>query len=456
MDEARRWGVFTKDKAPRTLRAMALDADRRHHLLPRERQGAPARHDRQPARLVHQPPAQLGRAAALLPAQGIGRTAPGHDGDPRPRGGASSSRAASKPGAASRPKRSSAPPTHRTTPRAATSSRSGSTRARPSSTCCAARTQARRRHRAPRRAGPEADLYLEGHDQHRGWFHSSLLLGCALEGRAPYRGLLTHGFTVDGQGRKMSKSLGNIIEIRDVRQDPGAEIVRLWCASTDYAGDPPIDDKILARVVDSYRRIRNTLRFLLANIADFDADARRGAGRRDARDRPLGAGARGPVAGRDAGALRALRVPPGGRQAAAVLQRRPGRVLPRRAEGPALHHRAEVAGAALARRPRCGTSRTRCCAGWRRSCPSPPRKPGRSLAPGQSPSIFTETYWRFDAPDEALLAKWQRIREIRDEVNKEIEAVRTAGEVGSSLQADVDAHGRPRPITRCCARWATT
>ena len=120
-------------------------------------------------------------------------------------------------------------------------------------------------------SGPEADLYLEGHDQHRGWFHSSLLLGCALEGRAPYRGLLTHGFTVDGQGRKMSKSLGNIIEIREFAKDPGAEVARLWCASTDYAGDPPIDKKILARVVDSYRRIRNTLRFLLANVADFDA-----------------------------------------------------------------------------------------------------------------------------------------------------------------------------------------
>ena len=191
--------------------------------------------------------------------------------------------------------------------------------------------------------GPEADLYLEGHDQHRGWFHSALLLGCALEGRAPYRGLLTHGFTVDGQGRKMSKSLGNVIEIREFAKDPGAEVARLWCASTDYAGDPPIDKKILARVVDSYRRIRNTLRFLLANVADFDASQRRRAGRPDARDRPLDGLARGRAAGRDAGPLRALRVPPGGGQAAAVLQRRPGRVLPRRAEGPALHHRAGVA-----------------------------------------------------------------------------------------------------------------
>jgi isoleucyl-tRNA synthetase len=118
--------------------------------------------------------------------------------------------------------------------------------------------------------GPEADLYLEGHDQHRGWFHSSLLLGCALYGRAPYKGLLTHGFATDGQGRKMSKSLGNVVAPQEVSDKLGAEIVRLWVASTDYSGDLNIDDKILARVVDAYRRIRNTLRFLLANVSDFD------------------------------------------------------------------------------------------------------------------------------------------------------------------------------------------
>jgi isoleucyl-tRNA synthetase len=118
--------------------------------------------------------------------------------------------------------------------------------------------------------GPEADLYLEGHDQHRGWFHSSLLIACALEGRAPYRGLLTHGFTVDAQGRKMSKSLGNGIEPQAVSQKLGAEIIRLWVAASDYSGDIAGDDKILARVVDAYRRIRNTLRFLLANTSDFD------------------------------------------------------------------------------------------------------------------------------------------------------------------------------------------
>jgi isoleucyl-tRNA synthetase len=118
--------------------------------------------------------------------------------------------------------------------------------------------------------GPEADLYLEGHDQHRGWFHSSLLTACAMYGRAPYRGLLTHGFTVDSQGRKMSKSLGNGVDPQETSKKLGAEIIRLWVAASDYSGDIAGDDKILARVVDAYRRIRNTLRFLLANVSDFD------------------------------------------------------------------------------------------------------------------------------------------------------------------------------------------
>lgn len=114
-----------------------------------------------------------------------------------------------------------------------------------------------------------ADLYLEGSDQHRGWFHSSLLTGAMLDGRPPYKALLTHGFTVDGNGRKMSKSLGNVIAPQEVADKMGAEIIRLWTASTDYSGEMTISDEILKRVVESYRRIRNTLRFLLANISDF-------------------------------------------------------------------------------------------------------------------------------------------------------------------------------------------
>ncbi|HEY6043654.1 MAG TPA: isoleucine--tRNA ligase, partial [Nitrosospira sp.] len=115
-----------------------------------------------------------------------------------------------------------------------------------------------------------ADLYLEGSDQHRGWFQSSLLTGCAIDGRAPYDALLTHGFVVDGQGHKMSKSKGNVIAPQKVMDTSGADILRLWVASTDYSAELSISDEILKRVIESYRRIRNTLRFLLANLADFD------------------------------------------------------------------------------------------------------------------------------------------------------------------------------------------
>ncbi|SIQ93650.1 Isoleucyl-tRNA synthetase [Aromatoleum tolulyticum] len=117
-----------------------------------------------------------------------------------------------------------------------------------------------------------ADLYLEGSDQHRGWFHSSLLTGCAVDGRAPYDGLLTHGFVVDGQGKKMSKSKGNVVAPQEVSDKLGAEILRLWVAATDYSGELTISKEILDRVVEVYRRLRNTLRFLLANTADFDIE----------------------------------------------------------------------------------------------------------------------------------------------------------------------------------------
>jgi isoleucyl-tRNA synthetase len=115
-----------------------------------------------------------------------------------------------------------------------------------------------------------ADLYLEGSDQHRGWFQSSLLTGCAIDDRAPYDALLTHGFVVDGQGHKMSKSRGNVIAPQKVMDTSGADILRLWVASTDYSAELSISDEILKRVIESYRRIRNTLRFLLANLSDFD------------------------------------------------------------------------------------------------------------------------------------------------------------------------------------------
>jgi len=115
-----------------------------------------------------------------------------------------------------------------------------------------------------------ADLYLEGSDQHRGWFHSSLLVSCMMNGVPPYKALLTHGFVVDGDGRKMSKSKGNVVAPQQVVDSLGADVLRLWIAATDYSGELSVSQEILKRVVDSYRRVRNTLRFLLANVADFD------------------------------------------------------------------------------------------------------------------------------------------------------------------------------------------
>ena len=113
-------------------------------------------------------------------------------------------------------------------------------------------------------------MYLEGSDQHRGWFQSSLLTSCAMHGHAPFDEVLTHGFTVDAQGRKMSKSLGNGIEPQDVMNRYGADILRLWIASADYRNEMALSEEILKRVADSYRRIRNTCRFLLGNLAGFD------------------------------------------------------------------------------------------------------------------------------------------------------------------------------------------
>jgi isoleucyl-tRNA synthetase len=284
--------------------------------------------------------------------------------------------------------------------------------------------------------GPEADLYLEGHDQHRGWFHSSLLIACAIEGRAPYRGLLTHGFATDGQGRKMSKSLGNTVAPQSVSEKLGAEIIRLWVASTDYSGDLNIDDKILARVVDAYRRIRNTLRFLLANTSDFDPakDAVPAEQMleidRYAIDRAAQLQAEilahyevyefHPVVAK----LQVYCSEDLGAFYLDVLKDRlyttAPKSLARRSAQTALHRITD----AMLR--------------WMAPFLSFTAEEAWPIfAPGVSPSIFTQTYAAFDAPDAARLAKWSRLREIRDAVNKEIEGVRTAGAVGSSLQATV-------------------
>ena len=132
-----------------------------------------------------------------------------------------------------------------------------------------------------------ADLYLEGSDQHRGWFQSSLIEACGTRGRAPYDAVLTHGFVLDEDGRKMSKSLGNVIPPQQIIQQSGADILRLWVVGSDYTEDVRIGPEILKRHSDAYRRLRNTLRYLLGALDGYTR--RRGCWHRgDARARPLG------------------------------------------------------------------------------------------------------------------------------------------------------------------------
>ena len=307
-------------------------------------------------------------------------------------------------------------------------------------------------------AAPEADLYLEGHDQHRGWFHSSLLIACALEGHAPYRGLLTHGFTVDGSGRKMSKSLGNFIGLGEVTAKLGAEIIRLWCASTDYSGDLAIDDKILARVVDAYRRIRNTLRFLLANTSDFDAavdavplaemlEIDRWALARTAELQAEIVGsldaARGVFEGGHYGIyefhpvvakLQVFCSEDLGAFYLDILKDRlyttAAKSAARRSAQTALWH---IAHAMLR---------------WMAPFLSfTAEEAWKVFGPNGSVSIFTETYsdtrsWA----DPALLEKWQRIGQVRAESNRQIESLRTEGKLGSSLQAEVTVAAGPKML----------
>ncbi len=125
-----------------------------------------------------------------------------------------------------------------------------------------------------------ADVYLEGSDQHRGWFHSSLLIGVATRGAAPYRAVITHGFTVDAEGKKISKSLGNDVDTQKLIQQYGAEVLRLWTIMVDYREDMRISDDMIKRVAEAYRKVRNTIRYLLSNLYDFDPDP--GRRRRDA------------------------------------------------------------------------------------------------------------------------------------------------------------------------------
>ncbi len=294
-------------------------------------------------------------------------------------------------------------------------------------------------------SGPEADLYLEGHDQHRGWFHSSLLLGCALYDRAPYRGLLTHGFATDGQGRKMSKSLGNTVVPQEVTDKLGAEIVRLWVASTDYSGDLNIDDKILARVVDTYRRVRNTLKFLLANTSDFDIhkdavpmadmlEVDRYAISRAAQLQADIVGHYNPQTHVFEGGhfgryefhpvVSKLQIYCSEDLGAFYLDVLKDRLYTTAAGS----HARRSAQTAL-------WQITQAMLRWMAPFLSFTAEEAWGVL-GLGNTIFKDGYVHLPEPDMALLEKWSRIREIREQVNKDIEVVRAQGLVGSPLQAE--------------------
>ena len=292
-------------------------------------------------------------------------------------------------------------------------------------------------------SGPEADLYLEGHDQHRGWFHSSLLTACAMSDRAPYRGLLTHGFTVDSQGRKMSKSLGNGVDPQQTSKKLGAEIIRLWVAASDYSGDIAGDDKILARVVDTYRRIRNTLKFLLANTSDFDP-ATDAVAPQDMLEIDRYALARAAQLQTDILAhykifefhpvVAKLQIYCSEDLGAFYLD--------------ILKDRLYTTGANSRPRRSAQTALwqiTQAMLRWMAPFLSFTAEEAWSVlsAAGKTPqaneaSIFTSTFAEMAAPDPVLLEKWNLIRSVRDMANKEIEALRESGKVGSSLQARLD------------------
>ena len=284
-----------------------------------------------------------------------------------------------------------------------------------------------------------ADLYLEGSDQHRGWFQSSLLTGCAIDGQAPFKGLLTHGFVVDGQGRKMSKSLGNVIAPQKVMDTLGADVLRLWIASTDYSGELSLSDEILKRVVEAYRRIRNTLRFLLANLADFDPKVHEL-----------------PVA-------EWIEIDRYALQMAERLQRQ---VL-EDYDAFEFHFVAQKLQAFCSEdlggfyldilKDRLYTSAKDSRA--RRSAQSALYHITHSLlrlmAPvlsftadeawpiftrNETDSVLLHTWHQFPDAGGDLCGRWDEIRVARSEVQREIEALRAAGKIGSSLQAEVEVH----------------
>ena len=296
-----------------------------------------------------------------------------------------------------------------------------------------------------------ADLYLEGSDQHRGWFQSSLLTAVAMYQQAPYRQVLTHGFTVDGQGRKMSKSIGNVVAPQDVMNKLGGDILRLWVAATDYSAEMTVSDEILKRAADSYRRIRNTARFLLANMNEFEPQQHAvPAADMVAIDRWIVARA----VALQAEILAALddyqfhlvvqkvmhfcSIELGSFYLDVIKDRQytaKRNSVARRSCQTALYHIAEMLVRWLA--PICSFTAQEVWVAL-----------PQQLADGKqrSPYVFTESWYQVDAGMQVSddeLARWQMVLEVRDEVNRAIEQARRADKVGGSLEAEVTVYAEP-------------
>ncbi len=289
--------------------------------------------------------------------------------------------------------------------------------------------------------GFPADLYLEGSDQHRGWFHSSLLVSCMMHGVPPYRALLTHGFVVDGAGKKMSKSKGNVIAPQQIAGSLGAEVLRLWVAATDYSGELSISKEILKRVVESYRRIRNTLRFLLANTSDFDP--------------AKNAVASGEMAEIDRYAL-ALTAKLQ-QELAEDYSRYAFHLVAQKLQGfcsedlggfylDILKDRLYTCGADSRARRSAQTALWHITSSLVRLMAPilsfTAEEVWQALTRVGDDSVFFHTWHELPAVADggALLERWSRLRELRNPVRKAIEELRVAGRVGSSLQAEAELH----------------
>jgi len=297
----------------------------------------------------------------------------------------------------------------------------------------------------PEVAAP-VDLYLEGSDQHRGWFHSALLMSEALYERAPYRGVLTHGFTVDEKGRKQSKSLGNVVAPQKVMSTLGADVLRLWVSATDYANDMSVSDEILKRMADSYRRMRNTVRYLLGNLHGFDPQRDRVA---PADLLALDRWALARTAALQAEIIEAYRryafhliyqkvhnfcsVDLGGFYLDVLKDRMyttPTDGLARRSAQTVMHHIAE------------------CMVRWLAPVLSFTAEEIWSFLPGErSESVFLET-WHPVPEVSARDVEWPALLQLRTDVTRELERLRDAGSIGAPLDAEVDIYCAPDEYAR--------